>query len=90
MKTKRKKETNQVKYLKKAGYTGREQYLSHLYTEKNKEANQLREALRTLARELGRKGGAARAKNLTKEALSQIGRAGAKKRWAGKATKGGK
>ena len=83
----KKKDTKQAKYLKKAGWKGREQYLSHLYNEKNKEANQLREALRTLARELGRAGGTARAKNLSKEALSKIGKQGAAKRWA---KKGGK
>jgi hypothetical protein len=40
--------------------------------------------------ELGKKGGTARAKNLTKEALSAIGKAGAAKRWGSKSTKGGK
>lgn len=40
--------------------------------------------------ELGAKGGTARAKNLSKEELSKIGRAGAAKRWGGKAKKGGK
>jgi hypothetical protein len=84
----KKKETKQAKYLKKAGYKrGRESYLSHLYTKKSKEANELREALRTVARELGRAGGTARARNLSKEALSKIGKAGAAKRWA---KKGGK
>jgi hypothetical protein len=89
------KETKQEKAIKKAGYSGRAEYFAHLYIQKNKEANQLREerdqtreALRTLARELGRAGGAARAKNLSKEALSKIGRAGAAKRW--KSKKGGK
>ncbi len=82
-----KKETGQAKRLKKAGWTGREEYLAHLYNEKKKETSQLREALRTLARELGRAGGTARAKNLSKEALSAIGRKGAAKRWA---KKGGK
>jgi len=38
--------------------------------------------------ELGKKGGAARAKSLTKEELSTIGKAGAAKRWGSK--KGGK
>jgi sugar phosphate isomerase/epimerase len=85
-----KKETQQAKRLKKAGYTGREQYLAHLYNQKNKEAKELREALRTLARELGRAGGNARAKNLSKGALSAIGKAGAAKRWGSKAKKGGK
>jgi general stress protein YciG len=32
---------------------------------------------------LGRKGGQGRAKNLTKEQLSQIGKKGAAKRWKG-------
>jgi hypothetical protein len=85
-----KKETEQLKKLKKAGYKNRAEYLGHLYIQKNKEANQLREALRTLARELGRAGGTARAKNLSKEALSKIGKAGAAKRWGSKAKKGGK
>jgi hypothetical protein len=40
--------------------------------------------------ELGAKGGTARAKNLSKEELSKIGRAGAAKRWSGKTKKGGK
>jgi hypothetical protein len=34
--------------------------------------------------QLGRKGGLARKKNLTKEQLSEIGKAGAGKRWAKK------
>lgn len=83
----RKKNTKQAAKLKKMGFADREEYLSHLYTQKNKEANELREALRTLARELGRAGGTARAKNLSKEALSKIGKIGAAKRWA---KKGGK
>jgi hypothetical protein len=37
--------------------------------------------------ELGKKGGTARAKNLTKEELSKIGRKGARKRWAKGETK---
>lgn len=76
-----KKGTKQAKKLKAMGYKSREEYLSHLYTLKNKEANELREALRTVARELGRRGGAARAKKLTKEQLSRIGKVGAAKRW---------
>ena len=40
--------------------------------------------------ELGSKGGTARAKRLTKEQLSKIGKAGAAKRWGGKPKKGGK
>ena len=40
--------------------------------------------------ELGTKGGKARAKNLTKEQLSEIGKAGAAKRWAKQQPKGGK
>jgi hypothetical protein len=40
---------------------------------------------------MGAKGGTARAKNLTKEQLSKIGKAGAAKRWASKPhQKGGK
>ena len=39
--------------------------------------------------ELGAKGGAARAKNLSKQELSDIGRKGAAKRWANKPTKKG-
>jgi hypothetical protein len=42
------------------------------------------------AAEMGRKGGTNRAKNLTKEQLAEIGRAGAAKRWSGKQRKGGK
>ena len=83
-----KKETKQAKYPKKAGWKSREEYLAHLYTPKKKEANQLREALLTLARELGRKGGTARGKKLSKEQLSKIGRKGAATRWA-KKSKGG-
>jgi len=36
------------------------------------------------AREMGRKGGTARAKNLSKKQLSEIGRKGGKARWAKK------
>jgi general stress protein YciG len=36
------------------------------------------------AAEMGRKGGTARAKNLSKEELAAIGRKGAKNRWAKK------
>jgi hypothetical protein len=82
------KQTKQKKAIKKAGYKDRAEYLAHLYNRKNKEANELRDALRTVARELGRAGGTARAKNLSKEALSKIGKAGAAKRWGSK--KGGK
>jgi hypothetical protein len=89
MAKKGKKETKQAKYLKRVGWSGREQYLSHLYTKKTKEAKELREALRTVARELGRQGGHARAKNLSKEALAAIGKKGAATRW-GKPKKGGK
>jgi hypothetical protein len=39
--------------------------------------------------ELGAKGGKARAENLSKEALSKIGRAAAAKRWAHKAQERG-
>jgi hypothetical protein len=43
------------------------------------------------AAEMGRKGGTARAKNLTAQRLSEIGKLGAKKRWASKpGNKGGK
>jgi hypothetical protein len=87
MKKKDKKETKQVKMLKKAGWKSREQYLAHLYNKKKDEAKRLREALLTFARELGRKGGTARAKNLTAKQLSEIGRQAAAKRWA---KKGGK
>ena len=84
----KKKETKQAKYLKKAGYKrGRESYLSHLYTQKTKEANELREALRTVARELGRAGGTARARNLSKAALSEIGKKAAAARWSKKGAK---
>jgi hypothetical protein len=38
--------------------------------------------------ELGAKGGAARAKNLSKEELSKIGKTGAAKRWGKKSKKG--
>ena len=41
-----------------------------------------------MAKALGRRGGHARAKNLTKEQLTAIGKKGAKKRWA-KKSKGG-
>jgi hypothetical protein len=40
--------------------------------------------------ELGRAGGTARGKSLSKEELSAIGKAGAAKRWGKKSTKGGK
>jgi len=41
--------------------------------------------------ELGKRGGTARAKKLSKEQLSKIGKAGAAKRWANKpGKKGGK
>jgi hypothetical protein len=40
--------------------------------------------------ELGAKGGKARAKNLSKDELSKIGKEGAAKRWGSKAKKGGK
>jgi general stress protein YciG len=36
------------------------------------------------ASEMGRKGGTARAKNLSKEKLAEIGKKGAKARWAKK------
>lgn len=78
---KKQENTKQAAKLRKMGYSSRETYLSHLYTQKNKEANELRHALKVVARELGRKGGAARAKNLSKKALSRIGKAGAAKRW---------
>jgi hypothetical protein len=42
------------------------------------------------AREMGRKGGTARAKNLTKQELSAIGKKGAAIRWAQKPGKRGK
>jgi general stress protein YciG len=41
------------------------------------------------AREMGRKGGTARGKNLSKEELSAIGKKGAAKRWATKPGKKG-
>jgi hypothetical protein len=41
------------------------------------------------ARQLGRLGGTARGKSLSKEELSEIGKAGAAKRWAKKTKKGG-
>ncbi|HTC61687.1 MAG TPA: hypothetical protein VK709_02495 [Candidatus Saccharimonadales bacterium] len=40
--------------------------------------------------EMGRKGGLARAKNLTKEQIAEIGRKGAMKRWAKKSPTRGK
>lgn len=40
-------------------------------------------------REMAKLGGHARAKNLTKEQLSKIGRKGAQKRWASKSEKKG-
>jgi general stress protein YciG len=40
-------------------------------------------------REAGAKGGKARAKNLDKKALSEIGKKGAQTRWAKKPLKGG-
>ena len=40
--------------------------------------------------ELGRKGGHGRAAKLSKKELSEIGKAGAAKRWAKKQPKGGK
>ena len=40
-------------------------------------------------REAGAKGGKARAKNLDKKALSEIGKKGAQSRWAKKPAKGG-
>jgi len=40
--------------------------------------------------ELGKRGGEARAKNLTKEQLAEIGRKGAQTRWAKKSKKGGR
>jgi hypothetical protein len=40
--------------------------------------------------EMATMGGKARAKKLSKEQLSKIGRAGAAKRWSGKSRKGGK
>jgi hypothetical protein len=39
---------------------------------------------------MGKSGGKARAKNLSKEELSKIGKVGAAKRWGSKAKKGGK
>lgn len=42
------------------------------------------------AAELGKKGGEARAKNLTKEQLTEIGRKGAQTRWAKQSKKGGR
>lgn len=41
------------------------------------------------ASEMGRKGGTARGKNLTKEQLAEIGRKGAQTRWAKKPGKKG-
>lgn len=86
----RKKNTKQAAKLKKMGFADREEYLSHLYTQSNKKVNELRDALRIVARELGRAGGTARAQNLSKEALSKIGKIGAAKRWGSKSKKGGK
>jgi general stress protein YciG len=42
------------------------------------------------ASEMGRKGGLARGRNLSKEEIAEIGRKGAAKRWAKKSPKGGK
>lgn len=42
------------------------------------------------AREMGSRGGSARAKSLSKKRLSEIGQQGAKKRWAAEREKGGK
>jgi hypothetical protein len=41
------------------------------------------------AAEMGKRGGTARAKNLTKKQLTEIGKRGAAKRWGGKVKKGG-